>query len=101
MTDREVSSRNINSSEVFESVIGRFKRLAGERGQHGMTRMALSIGALVGPQTIDAVQTALEETTTSDAWSWCRKHLGATVQSVRRRIAKALGRGTKTPNVNR
>jgi len=69
-------------------------------GQHGMTGMALSIGAFVGPQTIDAVQTGLEETTTSDVWSWCRKHLGATVQSVRRRIAQALGRGTKTPNVN-
>ena len=92
--------RLLGSSEVLESVIGKFKHLAGERGQHGMTGMALSIGAFVGPQTIDAVQTGLEETTTSDVWSWCRKHLGATVQSVRRRIAQALGRGTKTPNVN-
>jgi len=51
-------------------------------GQHGMTGMALSIGAFVGPQTIDAVQTGLEETTTSDVWSWCRNHLGATVQRI-------------------
>lgn len=93
--------RLLGSSEVLESVIGKFKHMAGERGQHGMTGMALSIGAFVGPQTIDTVQTALEQTTTSDVWSWCRKQLGATVQSVRRRIAQALGRGTKPPNVNR
>lgn len=83
--------RLLGSSEVLESVIGKFKHLAGERGQHGMTGMALSIGAFVGPQTIGTVQTALEETTTGDVWSWCRKHLGATVQSVRRKIAQALG----------
>lgn len=93
--------RLLGSSEVLESVIGKFKHMAGERGQHGMTGMALSIGAFLGPQTIDTVQTALEETTTADVWSWCRKHLGATVQSVRRRIAQALGCGTKVPNVNR
>jgi hypothetical protein len=93
--------RLLGSSEVLESVIGKFKHLAGERGEHGLTGMALSIGAYVVHQTIDTVQTALEETTTSDAWSWCRKQLGATVQSVRRRIAQAFGRGTQTPNVNR
>ena len=37
--------RLLGSSEVLESVIGKFKYLAGERGQHGMTGMALSIGA--------------------------------------------------------
>ena len=36
------------------------------------------------------VQAALEEITTPDVWQWCREHLGATVQSVRRRIAQAL-----------
>ena len=93
--------RLLGSSEVLESVIGKFKYLAGERGQHGMTGMALSIGAFVGRQAISTVQTALEEITTHDAWKWCREHLGATVQSVRRKIHRAIGIGTKTPNVNR
>jgi hypothetical protein len=93
--------RLLGSSEVLESVIGKFKYLAGERGQHGMTGMALSIGAFVGRQAISTVQTALEEITTHDAWKWCREHLGATVQSVRRKIHRAIRTGTKTPNVNR
>lgn len=93
--------RILGSSEVLESVIGKYKHLAGERGHHGLTGMVLSIGAIVGPQTIATVQKALEETTTSAVWRWCRQHLGATVQSVRRRIAQAMGRGTKMTNVNR
>jgi hypothetical protein len=40
--------RLLGSSEVLESIIGKFKNVAGERGQHGLTGMALSIGALVG-----------------------------------------------------
>ena len=59
--------RLLGSSEVLESVIGKFKYLAGERGQHGMTGMALSIGAFVGRQAISTVQTALQEITTHDA----------------------------------
>ena len=82
--------RLLGSSEVLESVIGKFKYLAGERGQHGMTGMVLSIGALVGRQAINTVQAAMEEITNPDVWNWCRKHLGVTVQSVRRRITQAL-----------
>lgn len=93
--------RLLGSSEVLESVIGKFKYLAGERGQHGMTGMALTIGAFTGAQSINTVQSALEKTTTHDVWHWCRKHLGATVQSVRRRISQVLGTGTKTPNTHR
>ena len=93
--------RLLGSSEVLESVIGKFKYLAGERGHHGMTGMVLSIGAIVGRQAINTVQTAMEEITTPDVWNWCREHLGATVQSVRRRITQALDIGTKTQNNNR
>ncbi len=93
--------RLLGSSEVLESVIGKFKYLAGERGQHGMTGMVLSIGAFVGRQAINTVQAAMEEITTPDMWNWCQKHLGTTVQSVRRRITHALDTGTETPNNNR
>jgi hypothetical protein len=85
-----VGERLLGSSEVLESMIAKFKYLAGERGQHGMTGMVLSIGAFVGHQAIHTVQAAMEETTTPDVRNWCREHLGATVQSVRRRITQAL-----------
>ena len=82
--------RLLGSSEVLESIIGKFKNVAGERGQHGLTGMVLSIGALVGKQAVSTVQIAMTETTTQQVWDWCRSHLGLTVQSVRARIRHAL-----------
>ena len=80
----------LGSSEVLESIIGKFKCVAGERGQHGLTGMVLSLGALVGQVTVGAVQTALTEVTNRDVWDWCHSHLGRTVQGLRRRITLAL-----------
>jgi hypothetical protein len=82
--------RVLGSSEVLESIIGKFKHMAGESGQHGMTGMVLSIGAFVGRQAVATVQAAMNDITTHDVWQWCGSHLGSTVQSVRRRITSAL-----------
>jgi hypothetical protein len=89
----------LGSSEVLESIIGKFKRVAGERGQHGLTGMVLSIGALVGRVTVEAVQAALEEVTCQDVWNWCDSHLGPTLQGLRQRITLALNaeQKQKTP----
>ena len=83
--------RLLGSSEVLESIIGKFKCVAGERGQHGLTGMVLSLGALVGQVTMGMVQSALAEVTNQKVWDWCHSHLGSTVQGVRRRITLALG----------
>jgi len=82
--------RLLGTSEVLESIIGRYKYIAGERGQHGMTGMVLSVAAMVGSQMIDTVAAALTEITNQDVWRWCRAHLGPTVQSVRRHITVAV-----------
>jgi len=82
--------RLLGSSEVLESIIGKFKHVAGERGQHGLTGMVLSIGALVGRQAVATVEAAMNEITNHAVWNWCRSHLGPTVQSLRRRISQAL-----------
>jgi len=82
--------RLLGSSEVLESIIGKFKHVAGERGQHGLTGMVLSIGALVGNLAVATVVTAMTEITTLEVWNWRQSHLGATVQSVRQRLMQAL-----------
>jgi hypothetical protein len=82
--------RLLGSSEVLESIIGRFKHVAGERGSHGLTGMVLSIGALVGNLAVTTVQAAMTEVTSAAVWNWCRSHLGDTVQSVRQRIRHKL-----------
>jgi hypothetical protein len=86
----KTDERLLGSSEVLESIIGKFKHVAGERGHHGMTGMVLSIGALVGNIAIETVQAAMTQTTTQDVWNWCRSHLGATVQSVRQKLNQAI-----------
>jgi hypothetical protein len=82
--------RLLGSSEVLESIIGKFKHVAGERGQHGLTGMVLSIGALVGKVAVGTIQAAMKQTTSSDVWNWCHSHLGPTVQSLRAKIQHAL-----------
>jgi hypothetical protein len=82
--------RLLGSSEVLESIIGQFKHLAGERGQHGLTGIVLSIGALVGKIGVATVQAAMTEITTPAVWNWCRSHLGSTVQSVRQLLQHTL-----------
>jgi len=82
--------RLLGSSEVLESIIGKFKHVAGEGGRHGLTGIVLSIGALVGNPAVATVQAAMTEVTTNEVWEWCRSHLGATVQSIRQRIRQAL-----------
>jgi hypothetical protein len=82
--------RLLGSSEVLESIIGKFKHVAGERGQHGLTGMVLSLGALVGKIGIETVQAAMTATPVPAVWQWCRSHLGSTVQGVRQRLRHAL-----------
>jgi len=82
--------RLLGSSEVLESIIGKFKNLAGERGHHGLTGMVLGIGALVGNITVEMTQLALGTITNQNLGNWCQLHLGPTLQSLRRRIAHAL-----------
>jgi hypothetical protein len=89
-TQARTGERLLGSSEVLESIIGKFKHLSGERGHHGMTGMVLSLGALVGHHAVAKVQDAMHEITNHDVWEWCHSHLGSTVQSVRRRITNAL-----------
>ena len=77
--------RLLGSSEIVESVIGKYKRLQGERGHHGLTPMILSIGSIVGRKTVSALKTALEKLAIHDVLAWCGKHIGATVQSLRKK----------------
>ncbi len=82
--------RLLGSSEVLESIIGKYKTIAGERGQHGMTGMILSLAAIVGRVTIDTVQSAMQTVSNHDLRRWCQEHLGTTVQGHRQKITATL-----------
>jgi hypothetical protein len=80
----------LGSSEVLESIIGKFKCLAGERGHHGLTGMVLSIGALVGHVSVGTVQAALDQVPCREVWDWCHSHLDPSLQGLRQKITLAL-----------
>ena len=72
------------SSEVLESIIGKYKTLQGERGQFGATSMLLSIGAFVGRLTVSGIHLALQTVHGAALETWEQTHLGSTIQSQRK-----------------
>jgi len=89
-------SRFPGSSEVLESIIGKYKTMQGERGQFGVTGMVLSIGAFVGRLTVDCIGTALATINGAALKDWEKTNLGATIQSQRKQAFPTAHPGTKT-----
>jgi hypothetical protein len=77
--------RLIGSTEVLESLIGKYKRLQALHSAHGMTSTILALGAIVGRRCRDSIRQALTHVTTRHVTNWCRTHLGPTLQSRRHR----------------
>lgn len=75
--------RLIGSTEVLESLIGKYKRLQAQHSARGMTQMILAIGAIVGRRCGETIRQALTQITTRNVTEWSRTHLGITLQSRR------------------
>ena len=75
--------RLIGSSEVLESLIGRYKRLQGDHAKGGMTATLLGIGAIVGDRSADGIREGLGRVRSAQVGQWCRDNLGVTLQSQR------------------
>ena len=76
--------RLVGSSEVLESVFGRFKQLEHEQVKSGFTGLLLSLAALVSTTTPEVIQMALEKVRTKEVVAWCKKTLGQSIQAQRR-----------------
>jgi len=74
----------VGSTEVLESLFGKWKTLERQESQSGITGLILSLGALLGAWPLSRIQTALEATPVKHVVSWCRDHLPSSVQSQRR-----------------
>ena len=81
--------RLVGSSEVIESLFGKWKRVEGEQARSGLTGLVLALGALVAPTTPEVIKHALESVPTKTVLAWCREKLGKTVQTVRRTLFAA------------
>ncbi len=76
--------RLIGSSEVLESLIGKYKRLQGNHSKGGMTATLLAIGAIVLDKTATTIDKALAATKTKDVYAWVKTKLGITIQAQRK-----------------
>jgi hypothetical protein len=85
--------RLIGSTEILESIIGKYKRLQSTHSKGGMTAMLLSIGSILGSISTTLIRQALETVRATDVTAWCNKHLAITVQSQRRLTANAIKTG--------
>ena len=84
------------SSEVLESIIGKYKTMQGEQGQLGATSMLLAIGAFVGRLTVGGIRTALQTIQGAALGRWEQTNLGSTFQSQRKQAFPSPKRGIKT-----
>lgn len=80
----QTGERMPGSTEVLESIIGKYKRLQNTHSKGGMTAMLLGMGAIVGKRTSAIIKKALETIRTEDVMRWCRETFGVTIASQRR-----------------
>jgi hypothetical protein len=76
--------RLVASTEVIESLFGKWKSLEHQASHSGVTSYVLSLGALVGSWPLSRIKTALEATPVKHVVAWIAEHLPTTVQSQRR-----------------
>jgi hypothetical protein len=79
----------LGSSEVLESLLGKYKRIQGARSKGGMSGALLNIGATLLEKTPATIQNALATVRVKDVRRWLRDKLGLTIAA---RQALALRR---------
>lgn len=88
--------RFIGSSEIIESLFGKFKHLENDQAKRGLPQLILALPSLVSTTTVDVVKKCMESIQTSKTLKWCHQILGKTLNMKRRTI---FGQGTKTGRI--
>jgi hypothetical protein len=83
------------TTEVLESCFGKLKALEDGQSKSGFTGLVLSLGAMVSSGTAESIGEALEQCRVRDVMGWCRKRLGESVQSQRKRAYAHTAGATK------
>lgn len=81
----------VGSSEVLESLFGKFKDLEGEQSKSGFTGLLLSIPAMVSTTTGDIIRKAMETVPTKKVLAWCKQYIGKSLQAKRKEVFSVNG----------
>lgn len=82
----------VGSSEVLESLFGKFKELEGEQSKSGFTGLLLGLPAMVSHTTDEIIHKAIEAITTKKVLDWCKKHIGKSLQAKRKETFSMKGK---------
>lgn len=69
----------LGSSEILESLLGKYKRIQGTHSKGGMTGSLLNIGAAVLQKSSDTIRNALVAVPVAAVGKWIRENLGLTI----------------------
>jgi len=69
----------LGSSEILESLLGKYKRIQGTHSKGGMTGSLLNVGAAVSRRTSETIRRALSSVPVATVGRWIREHLGLTI----------------------
>jgi hypothetical protein len=89
--------RLLGSSEVLESLLGKYKRIQGTHSAGGMTGSLLNIGTAVLTKTSETVQQALTATPVAAVGQWVREKLGLTIPAQQSLLLRQNKNCAKTP----
>lgn len=87
-----VDEQLVGSSEVLESLFGKFKDLEGEQSKSGFTGLVLSLPAMVSTTTENIIHKAMEAVPTKKILDWCKKYIGESLQAKRKEAFKTQGK---------
>lgn len=76
--------RFIGSSEVIESLFGKFKYLENDQAKKGLPQLILALPSFVSTTTVEVIKKCMENFSTKKALDWCHKTLGKTFNMKRR-----------------
>lgn len=82
--------RFLGSSEIIESIIGKYKGLQRDQVKGGFTGMLLGLAASVSDFSMDTVQKAITFVSTRKVWRWLKDNVGKSVHSKRKEIHKII-----------
>lgn len=74
----------MGSSEVIESVFGKFKQMQHEHEKGSLTGMVLAIPAMVAKTTQDVILLAMETVSVQDVRAWMKKMFGKSARARRK-----------------
>jgi hypothetical protein len=80
----EDNDRLLGSSEIIESVIGKYKSLQNDQVKGGFTGMLLGLAASVSEFSMETVKNAIDSTPTKKVWRWVKEKVGESVHSQRK-----------------